>query len=141
MGELPEAVRRTVRKVSVGGAPTPMSAKRELGRIFAGAEIIEAYGQTESTDGVTMARGTSVFDRPGTIGTANPHVDRRGAACRRRARRGGRGGRDRRRRADGDGAATIATAPPARPPCATAGCTPATAAAATATGTSTSPGA
>ena len=67
-------MRRTVRKVSVGGAPTPMSAKRELGRIFAGAEIIEAYGQTESTDGVTMARGTSVFDRPGTIGAANPHV-------------------------------------------------------------------
>jgi acyl-CoA synthetase (AMP-forming)/AMP-acid ligase II len=74
LGELPEPVRRTVRKVSVGGAPTPMSAKRELGRIFAGAEIIEAYGQTESTDGVTMARGTSVFDRPGSIGCANPHV-------------------------------------------------------------------
>jgi acyl-CoA synthetase (AMP-forming)/AMP-acid ligase II len=63
-----------VRKVSVGGAPTPMSAKRDLGRIFAGAEIIEAYGQTESTDGVTMARGTSVFERPGTIGRTNPHV-------------------------------------------------------------------
>jgi len=74
MGDVPEAVRRSVRKVSVGGAPTPMGAKRELGRIFAGAEIIEAYGQTESTDGVTMARGTSVFDRPGTIGAANPHV-------------------------------------------------------------------
>jgi 2-furoate---CoA ligase len=74
MGDVPPAVRNTVRKVSVGGAPTPMSAKRALGRIFAGAEIIEAYGQTESTDGVTMARGTSVFDRPGTIGVANPHA-------------------------------------------------------------------
>ncbi len=74
MGEVPAAVRRTVRKVSVGGAPTPMGAKHELGRMFAGAEIIEAYGQTESTDGVTMARGTSVFDRPGTIGCTNPHV-------------------------------------------------------------------
>jgi acyl-CoA synthetase (AMP-forming)/AMP-acid ligase II len=74
LGALPERLRRTVRKVSVGGAATPMSAKRELGRIFSGAEIIEAYGQTESTDGVTMARGSTVFDRPGTIGTANPHV-------------------------------------------------------------------
>jgi acyl-CoA synthetase (AMP-forming)/AMP-acid ligase II len=74
MGDVAPAARRTVRKVSVGGAPTPMSAKRALARIFAGAEIIEAYGQTESTDGVTMARGTSLFDRPGTIGATNPHV-------------------------------------------------------------------
>lgn len=74
LGDVPAALRRTVRKVTVGGAPTPMGAKRELARIFAGAEVIEAYGQTESTDGVTMARGTSVFDRPGTIGAANPHV-------------------------------------------------------------------
>lgn len=74
MGEVPATVQRTVRKVSVGGAPTPMETKRELARIFAGAEIIEAYGQTESTDGVTMARGTSVFDRPGTIGCANPYI-------------------------------------------------------------------
>ena len=74
LGDVPPAVRRTVRKVSVGGAPTPMDAKRELAHTFAGAEIIEAYGQTESTDGVTMARGTSAFDRPGTIGAANPHV-------------------------------------------------------------------
>ena len=74
MGDVAPAVQRTVRKVSVGGAPTPMGAKRELGRIFTGAEIIEAYGQTESTDGVTMARGTSVFDRPGTIGATNPHL-------------------------------------------------------------------
>ena len=74
LGDVPAAVRRAVRKVSVGGAPTPMDAKRELARIFAGAEIIEAYGQTESTDGVTMARGTSVFDRPGTVGATNPHV-------------------------------------------------------------------
>jgi len=51
-----------------------MEAKRALGHIFAAAEIIEAYGQTESTDGVTMARGTAVFDRPGTVGAANPHV-------------------------------------------------------------------
>jgi fatty-acyl-CoA synthase len=74
MGEIAATVRHSVRKVSVGGAPTPMGAKRELARIFGGTEIIEAYGQTESTDGVTMARGTSVFDRPGTIGSANPHV-------------------------------------------------------------------
>ncbi|MEO8603733.1 MAG: AMP-binding protein, partial [bacterium] len=74
LGSIPAAVRRTVRKVSVGGAPTPMSAKRDLARCFDGAEIIEAYGQTESTDGVTMARGTSVFDRPGTVGAPNPHI-------------------------------------------------------------------
>src|SRR5262249_24495777 len=51
---VPAAVWHTVRKVSVGGAPTPMDAKRALGDIFSAAEIIEAYGQTESTDGVTM---------------------------------------------------------------------------------------
>jgi long-chain acyl-CoA synthetase len=74
MGSVPEAVQRRVRKMTVGGAPTPMEAKRALARIFAGAEIIEAYGQTEATDGLTMARGTSVFDREGTVGTANPHL-------------------------------------------------------------------
>jgi acyl-CoA synthetase (AMP-forming)/AMP-acid ligase II len=74
LGEVPAAVRHCVRKVSVGGAPTPIAAKQSLARIFDRAEIIEAYGQTESTDGVTMARGTSVFDHTGTIGRANPHV-------------------------------------------------------------------
>ena len=73
-GGVSARVRRSVEKVSVGGAPTPMEAKRALAGIFDGAEIIEAYGQTESTDGVAMARGTSVFDRPGTIGRANPYV-------------------------------------------------------------------
>jgi acyl-CoA synthetase (AMP-forming)/AMP-acid ligase II len=72
--DVPDAVRRTVRKVSVGGAPTPMESKRKLAALFADAEVIEAYGQTESTDGVLMARGTSVFDREGTVGTMNPHV-------------------------------------------------------------------
>jgi len=74
LGSIPDAVRRSVRKVSVGGAATPMKAKRDLGSLFDGAEIIEAYGQSESTDGVTMARGRSVFDREGTIGRMNPHV-------------------------------------------------------------------
>ena len=74
MGAIPAEVRRTVRKVSVGGAPTPMTTKRALGDLFDGAEIIEAYGQTESTDGVTMARGGSVFERPGTVGRPNPHI-------------------------------------------------------------------
>jgi fatty-acyl-CoA synthase len=74
LGQVPDVVRRTVRKVTVGGAPTPMSAKRELARLFERAEVIEAYGQTESTNGVTMARGTSVFDHEGTIGRPNPHV-------------------------------------------------------------------
>jgi acyl-CoA synthetase (AMP-forming)/AMP-acid ligase II len=73
-GQVPTGVRRTVRKVSVGGAPTPMTSKRALAGLFEGAEIIEAYGQTESTDGVLMARGTSVFDREGTVGRTNPFV-------------------------------------------------------------------
>jgi fatty-acyl-CoA synthase len=73
-GSVPPAVHESVRKVSVGGAPTPMEAKQRLAGIFPRAEVIEAYGQTESTDGVTMARGTSVFDRPGTVGRPNPHV-------------------------------------------------------------------
>ncbi|HXJ36172.1 MAG TPA: AMP-binding protein [Candidatus Eisenbacteria bacterium] len=72
--DVPVAVRRSVQKVSVGGAPTPMEAKRRLAALFDGAEVIEAYGQTESTDGLLMARGTSVFDREGTVGTMNPHV-------------------------------------------------------------------
>src|SRR5437773_11695871 len=72
-GSVPAAVRQTVRKVSVGGAPTSMEAKRALAEIFAGAEIIEAYGQTESTDGVTMARAASVFVREGTVGGMDPY--------------------------------------------------------------------
>src|SRR5207247_2353703 len=90
-GSVPAAVRRTVRKVSVGGAPTPMEAKRALADIFAGAEIIEAYGQTESTDGVTMARGPSVFEREGTGGRMNPYgAVPAGRGGRRRPRRAGR---------------------------------------------------
>ena len=71
---IPLSVRRTVAKVSVGGAATPMQAKHDLAAIFDGAEVIEAYGQSESTDGVAMARGTSVFDHPGTVGRMNPYV-------------------------------------------------------------------
>jgi fatty-acyl-CoA synthase len=72
--EIPEATRRTVEKVTVGGAATPMEAKRALAGVFVGAEIIEAYGQSESTNGVAMARGTSVFDYEGTVGCMNPYV-------------------------------------------------------------------
>ncbi|MGH7894257.1 MAG: class I adenylate-forming enzyme family protein [Candidatus Binatia bacterium] len=72
--DVPAQVRRGVRKVSVGGAPTPMESKRRLAALFEHAEVIDAYGQTESTDGVLMARGTSVFEREGTVGTMNPHV-------------------------------------------------------------------
>jgi acyl-CoA synthetase (AMP-forming)/AMP-acid ligase II len=71
---LPDGVRRSVRKVSVGGAATPMEAKRGLADRFPDAEIIEAYGQTESTDGILMARGRTVLERPGTVGRMNPHV-------------------------------------------------------------------
>lgn len=71
---VPDGVRRRVRKVSVGGAVTPMDAKRALADRFPDAEIIEAYGQTESTDGILMARGRTVLERPGTVGRMNPHV-------------------------------------------------------------------
>jgi acyl-CoA synthetase (AMP-forming)/AMP-acid ligase II len=71
---IPRKVRRSLEKVTVGGAATPMQAKRGLARVFPGAEIIEAYGQSESTNGLTMARGKSVFQRPGTVGCINPHV-------------------------------------------------------------------
>jgi acyl-CoA synthetase (AMP-forming)/AMP-acid ligase II len=71
---LPASLRRTVRKVTVGGAATPMQAKEALRELFHPAEIIEAYGQSESTNGVTMARGDSVFAQPGTVGRVNPFV-------------------------------------------------------------------
>ena len=72
--EVPAAVRSSLRKVSVGGAPTLMASKRRLLELFPGTELIEAYGQTESTDGVLMSRGTVVLDRPGTVGRMNPHI-------------------------------------------------------------------
>lgn len=74
LGKVPAAVARVVRKVSVGGTFTPMEAKESLRRIFPSAEIIEAYGQSEATNGVTMARGNEVFEHPGTVGRQNPFV-------------------------------------------------------------------
>jgi acyl-CoA synthetase (AMP-forming)/AMP-acid ligase II len=74
LASVPETMRRSVRKVTVGGTATPMEAKRKLAELFTGADIIEAYGQSESTDGVTMARHGSVFTHPGTVGCANPHI-------------------------------------------------------------------
>lgn len=73
-GALPLAVQQAVRKVSVGGAFTPMEHKHRLRDLFPRAEVIEAYGQSEATNGVTMARGEQVFERPGTVGRQNPHV-------------------------------------------------------------------
>jgi acyl-CoA synthetase (AMP-forming)/AMP-acid ligase II len=74
LGEMPAAVRRSLRKISVGGAPTPMTSKRRLIELLPGTELIEAYGQTESTDGVLMSRGTAALEREGTVGRMNPHV-------------------------------------------------------------------
>lgn len=65
-----DAVERLA-KVTVGSALTPMEVKRELAARFRNAEIIEAYGQTESTDGLTMTVGREALDRPGTVG--RPH--------------------------------------------------------------------
>lgn len=73
-GHIPAKVRRSVTKVSVGGAATPMPAKEKLAALFPQADVFEAYGQSESTDGVTMARGGTVFSKPGTIGRPNPFV-------------------------------------------------------------------
>jgi acyl-CoA synthetase (AMP-forming)/AMP-acid ligase II len=74
LGDVPAAARRSVRKISVGGAPTPMESKRRLVELFPEAEMIEAYGQTESTDGVLMSRGRVVLEREGTVGRMNPYV-------------------------------------------------------------------
>jgi acyl-CoA synthetase (AMP-forming)/AMP-acid ligase II len=74
LAAVPAAVRATVRKISVGGAPTPMESKRRLADLFPEAELIEAYGQTESTDGVLMARERVVLEREGTVGRMNPWV-------------------------------------------------------------------
>jgi fatty-acyl-CoA synthase len=61
-----------VEKVSVGSALTPMEVKHALAERFANAEILEAYGQTESTDGLTLAVGREALERPGTVG--RPHA-------------------------------------------------------------------
>jgi len=60
-----------VEKVSVGSALTPMEVKHALAERFANAEILEAYGQTESTDGLTLAVGREALERPGTVGRAH----------------------------------------------------------------------
>lgn len=60
-----------LRKVSVGSALTSMEVKRALAERFPQAEILEAYGQTESTDGLTMTVGREALERPGTVG--RPH--------------------------------------------------------------------
>ena len=61
-----------VRKVTVGSTHTPMEVKRALAERFAGAAIVEAYGQTETTDGVTMTVAREALERPGTVG--RPHA-------------------------------------------------------------------
>ncbi|MGH7805454.1 MAG: class I adenylate-forming enzyme family protein, partial [Candidatus Binatia bacterium] len=68
--DVPAGVR--LRKVSVGSALTPMEVKEALAARFGGAEIVEAYGQTETTDGVTMTVGREALERPGTVG--RPHA-------------------------------------------------------------------
>ena len=65
----------SVRKVTVGSATTPMETKQLLRERFAAAEILEAYGQTETTDGVTMTVGTEALDRPGTVGRAHATLE------------------------------------------------------------------
>ncbi|MBM4265490.1 MAG: long-chain fatty acid--CoA ligase [Deltaproteobacteria bacterium] len=59
-------------KVTVGSAMTPMSVKQALAERFPAAEILEAYGQTESADGLTMTVGREALEHPGTVG--RPHA-------------------------------------------------------------------
>ena len=68
--DVPASVR--LRKVSVGSALTPMEVKEALAARFGGADVVEAYGQTETTDGVTMTVGREALERPGTVG--RPHA-------------------------------------------------------------------
>jgi fatty-acyl-CoA synthase len=63
-----------VRKVTVGSALTPMEIKRELAERFAGADVVEAYGQTETTDGLTMTIGHEALEHPGTVGRAHSMI-------------------------------------------------------------------
>ncbi len=58
-------------KVTVGSAVTPMEVKQTLAERFVGAEILEAYGLTESTDGLTMTTGQEALEYEGTVG--RPH--------------------------------------------------------------------
>lgn len=62
----------TLRKVTVGSAHTPMAVKQALAERFPQAEILEAYGQTECTDGLTMTVGREALAHPGTVG--RPHA-------------------------------------------------------------------
>jgi acyl-CoA synthetase (AMP-forming)/AMP-acid ligase II len=61
-------------KVTVGSAHTPMAVKQSLAERFPRAEILEAYGQTETTDGLTMTVGREALERPGTVGRAHALV-------------------------------------------------------------------
>jgi fatty-acyl-CoA synthase len=60
-----------VAKVSVGSALTPMDVKLTLAERFPNADILEAYGQTESTDGLTLTVGREALERHGTVGRAH----------------------------------------------------------------------
>ena len=60
-----------VAKVSVGSALTPMEVKQTLAERFPNADILEAYGQTESTDGLTLTVGREALERHGTVGRAH----------------------------------------------------------------------
>ena len=64
-----------VAKVTVGSALTPIEMKQALAERFPGAEIIEAYGQTESTDGLTMTVGRDALERPGTVGRTHRGIE------------------------------------------------------------------
>ncbi len=64
-------VRARLETITIGSATTSMEAKRALAERFPGARIVEAYGQTESTDGLTMTTGREALERPGTVGRAH----------------------------------------------------------------------
>ena len=67
-------IRKVQKRVADRLTGAGRQSKRRLVELFPDAEMIEAYGQTESTDGVLMSRGRVVLEREGTVGRMNPHV-------------------------------------------------------------------
>ena len=65
----------TIAKVTVGSALTPIEMKQALAVRFPGADIIEAYGQTETTDGLTMTVGRDALLRLGTVGRTHQGIE------------------------------------------------------------------
>jgi acyl-CoA synthetase (AMP-forming)/AMP-acid ligase II len=69
---MPRRAVRSVRKILLRNVRLPMTAKRELIERFPDAELIQSYGQPETTDGILMARQDALFRKPDTLGKPHP---------------------------------------------------------------------